>query len=395
MLTLLRIAAADLWHDRRLGLCTVVALAAVLAPLMVLAGLRAGVIGGLREVLLQDPNVRQVLSAANREVPVGKLAELARRPDVEFLVPRMRTLAASLVVEIPDGPQLRIELIPTATGDPLLPGGAPVATDAIVLSATAAARLGATVGSRLNGRLVRLTEDHGRQLVVLPLQVEAVAPPRAFAREAAFVTLAMAEFVEDYQDGLVVAPALGAALPQTARGSYAGFRLYARRLEQVPALDAALRTDGLEIVSRAGDVAGLLALDTNLRLLLRLVAGIGGVGYLVSLGAGLWAGVERRRPSFALLRFLGMRGRLLAMLPLVQALLLGSFGTALALAVSALAAGTLNHAFAGTLGLDRPLCRLTWAVCAAGTSLTLAGAAVAAVAAGFRIGRVEPWESLR
>jgi putative ABC transport system permease protein len=395
MLTLIRIAAADLWYDRRLGLCTVVALAAVLAPLLVLAGLRAGVIGGLREVLLQDPNARQVLSAANREVAVTKLADLARRPDVEFLVPRTRTLAASLLVELPNGRQLRIELIPTATGDPLLPGGAPTAADAIVLSAAAAARLGATAGTRLSGRLVKLTEDHGRQLVMLPLRVEAVAPPQAFAREAAFVTLALAEFVEDYQDGRALAPAPGAELPQTSRGSYAGFRLYARRLEQVPALDAALRADGFEIVSRAGDVAGLLALDANLGLLFRLVAGIGGVGYLISLGAGLWAGVERRRPSFALLRFLGMRGRLLAVLPLVQALVLGSIGVTLALAMSALAASTLNHAFAGTLGLDRPLCRLTWTVCSAGALLTLAGAAVAAAAAGLRIGQVEPWESLR
>lgn len=395
MLTLLRIAAADLWHDRRLGLCTVVALAAVLAPLLVLAGLRAGVIGGLREVLLQDPNARQVLSAANREISAAMLAELARRPDVEFLVPRTRTLAASLLVEMPNGRQLRVELIPTAPGDPLLPGGVPPKVDAVVLSAAAAARLGATAGARLSGRVVRLTQDGGRQVIVLPLRVEALAPVRAFSREAAFTTLPLATFVEDYQDGRVGAPTPGADLPHAARTSYAGFRLYARRLEQVPALDAALRADGLDVVSRAGDVAGLLTLDANLGLLLWLVAGLGGIGYLISLGAGLWAGVERRRPSLAILRFLGMRRRMLALVPLVQALALASVGSALALTVSVGAAGTLNHAFAGTLGLDRPLCRLTWSVCAAGTVLTMIGAAVAALAAGMQIARVEPWESLR
>jgi len=98
MLTLLRIAAADLWHDRRLGFCTIFGLASVLAPLLVLAGLRAGVIGGLREVLLQDPNVRQIVSAANREISAASLTDLARRPDVDFLVARTRTLAASLLV---------------------------------------------------------------------------------------------------------------------------------------------------------------------------------------------------------------------------------------------------------------------------------------------------------
>ena len=400
MLTLLRVAMADLRHDWRLGLCTVVALAAVLAPLLMLAGLRAGVIGGLRELLLQDPAVRQVMSAANREIAPATLAQLAERPDVGFLVPRTRTLAASLLLQAEDGQQLRVELIPSAPSDPLLTDGAPAAPDALVLSAGAAARLGATAGTTLSGRLARLTQDGGRQIVALKLRVQSVAPPHAFAREGAFVTLALADFVEDYQDGRVGPPPQdfprgSAALPRAERASYAGFRLYARRLEQVPALDAALRAQGLDVVSRAGEVASLLALDANLGLLLWLVAGLGGIGYLVSLGAGLWAGVERRRPSLAVLRFLGMRGRTLALLPMVQALTLGAIGACLALAVAGLAAGTLNRAFAGTLGIDRPLCRITWAVCLAGTALTLAGAAFAALAAGLRIGRVEPWESMR
>ena len=396
MLTLLRVAMADLRHDWRLGLCTVVALAAVLAPLLLLAGLRAGVIGGLRELLLQDPAVRQVMSAANREITPATLARLAQRPDVGFLVPRTRTLAASLLLQAEDGQQLRVELIPSAPNDPLLTDGAPAAPEALVLSAGAAARLGATAGTTLSGRLARLTQDGGREVVVLKLRVQSVAPPRAFAREGAFVTLALAGYVEDYQDGRVGPPPQGSAdFPRAERASYAGFRLYARRLEQVPALDAALRAQGFDVVSRAGEVAGLLALDANLGLLLWLVAGLGGIGYLVSLAGGLWAGVEGRRPSLAVLRFLGMRGRTLALLPMVQALTLGAIGACLALAMAALTAGTLNRAFAGTLGIDRPLCQITWAVCLAGIAITLAGATVAALAAGLRIGRVEPWESMR
>jgi putative ABC transport system permease protein len=395
MLTLLRIAAADLWHDRRLGACTLIALAAVLAPLLVLAGLRGGVIGGLRELLLQDPNARQIVSAANREISLSALAALSGRPDVGFLVPRTRTLAASLLVETTDGRQARVELIPSGPGDPLLTDGAPASPASVVLSAAAAARLGATAGTMLTGRLTRLTQDSVRQRVVLALRVQGVAPPVAFAREAAFVALPLARYVEDYQDGRVGPSDPGAALPLAERASYAGFRLYAKRLEQVPALDAALRAQGFDIASRAGDVAGLLALDANLGLLLWLVAGLGGGGYLISLGAGLWAGVERRRPSLALLRFLGLPGRMLALLPMLQAVALAALGTSLALVMAAATAAALNRAFAGALGIDRPLCRITWPVCLAGGALTLAGAALAATAAGIRIGRVEPWESLR
>ena len=111
------------------------------APLVILAGLRAGVVQGLREVLLEDPRVREVATAANRSFDAGLLARLAARPDVAFLAPRTRTLSASLLVERPDAPGAgtRVELLPTAPGDPLLPAG-PSGADGIVLTASAAAR---------------------------------------------------------------------------------------------------------------------------------------------------------------------------------------------------------------------------------------------------------------
>ena len=120
--TAVRLAMADLLAERLLALCTTLALAAVLAPLVILAGLRAGVVQGLREVLLEDPRVREVATAANRSFDAGLLARLAARPDVAFLAPRTRTLSASLLVERPDAPGAgtRVELLPTAPGDPLL-----------------------------------------------------------------------------------------------------------------------------------------------------------------------------------------------------------------------------------------------------------------------------------
>jgi putative ABC transport system permease protein len=288
-----------------------------------------------------------------------------------------------------------VELIPSAAGDPLLPNGAPQADDAVVLSAAAAARLGSVPNDRLTGRLVRIRQPGGRQVVLLDLRVQAIAPARAFTREAAFVTLPLAAYVEAYQDGQADAVASAMALPQLDRANYAGFRLYARRLEDVPALDAELRSQGFAVVSRAGDVAGLLALDADLGLLFWIVAGLGGAGYLISLGAGLWAGVERRRGSLAVLRFLGMPGRTLALLPVIQSLLLAACGSALALAAASVAAGSLNSAFVGTPIFDRLPCRLTWGAAALAIALTQMGGAAAALAAGLRIARIEPWESLR
>ncbi len=389
-----RMAMADLQSEKLLALCSVLALAAVLAPLLILAGLRAGVVQGLREALLEDPHVREVTTAANRSFDAGLLARVAARPDVAFLAPRTRTLAASLLLERPNEPGRgsRIELIPTAPGDPLLPTG-PTATDGIVLTAPVAARLQAAPGDALIGRLARVLDGH-RDSVALALTVTAIALPAAFSRDAAFVTLPLAVLVEDFQDGRVGPPASIADLPPVQRADYAGFRLYARRLDEVPALDAALQAEGIDVVSRAGDVSGLLRVDRSLTLLFGLVASLGGAGFLVSLGAGLWANVERKRVPLAQLRFLGLRAGSMRVFPMVQAAALALAGAGVALAAALMASVVINRLFAGLLALDRPLCLITPALAAQAAGLTLAGSVLVAAAAGTRASRVEPWEGL-
>ncbi len=390
----IRLAMADLIAERLLAACTMLALAAVLAPLVILAGLRAGVIQGLRETLLEDPRVREVTTASNRSFDAALLARLAARPDVAFLAPRTRTLAASLLIEHPDaaGAGTRVELIPTAPGDPLLPE-APTGTDTIVLTASAAARLRVGAGDALVGRLARVL-DGRRESVVLALVVQAVAPPSAFGRDAAFVPLALAVLVEDFQDGRIGPPDTVAGLPAPDRTDYAGFRLYAKRLEAVPALDAALQAQGIEVVSRAADVSGLLRVDRNLGLLFGLVAGLGGLGFLVSLGAGLWANVERKRVPLAQLRFLGLRAGSLRLFRIAQAAVLAGLGVGAALAAALAASIVVNRVFAGTLALDRPLCLITPGLAAVTAAITISGAVLVAAAAGTRAGRVEPWEGL-
>lgn len=389
-----RLAWADLRAEPLLAFCTILSLAAVLAPLVVLGGLRAGVVEGLRDALLQDPRAREVSTAANRSFDAALLDRLRARPDVEFLAARTRTLAATLLLERPDTPGgTRVELIPTAAGDPLLQPGPALATDAVVLSPSAAVRLRAGAGEVLTARLGRIRDGH-QEMATFPLRVAAVAPRTAFARDGAFVSLPLAVFVEDFQDGRAQPRDTVAALPDAARADYAGFRLYARRIEDVPALDAALVADGIEVVSRAADVSGLLRVDRNLSVLFGLVAGLGGAGFLVSLGAGLWANVERKRVPLAQLRFLGLRARALRVFPMAQAGVLAAGGVTLALAAAYAAALVVNRLFAGMLALDRPLCLISPGLAAGAAGVTVAGALAAAAAAGTRAARVEPWEGI-
>jgi putative ABC transport system permease protein len=391
----LPLALADLWAERVLMLCTVLGLSAVLAPLVVLGGLRAGVIEGLRQSLLMDPHAREIVTAANRSFPAALLASLRARPDVMFVAPKIRTLATEVLMEAPDrrGEGARLELIPTAPGDPLLPV-TPERADEVVLSSAAAARLAVTAGDTLVARLARIANGQ-QEVAPLTLTVLAVAPPSAFSREGAFVSVPFALLAQDFHDGLASAPASLAALPDTRPEQYAGFRLYADRLENVPVLDDYLRAhEHIDVVSRAGDVVVLMRIDRNLAVLFVVVSGLGATGFLISLGAGLWANVERKRASLALLRFIGLGTNSLRLFPVIQAALLAIAGSLTALAGALTTAWIINVQFAGVLALDRTLCIISPALAGTAVGATLLGAVVVAGVAGTHAASVEAWEGV-
>lgn len=391
---MLRLALADLWHERVLFLCSALGCAAVLAPLIVLFGLRQGVVAGLRADLLEDPRAREIVSVVNRTLEPALFERLAADPRIAFVVPRTRALSATFVVENParPGQGVRMEVLPTAPGDPLLPGLAPGA-EGLVLSATAAERLGLGAGEAVLASVAR-SRGGAREVLTLPLRVAGVAPASAAVRDAAFASVPVLLLVEDFLDGRA-APEARPGGDEAARGrAFAGFRLHAARLEAVPALDREFRLAGIEVASRAGAVAGLLRLDRNLALLFLAIAGAGGAGYLVSLGVGLWAQVERKRRDLALLSLLGLKRRALLMLPLVQAAAVALAGAVMAFAIAAMVATVLNRAFAGTVTGERPVCLLTAGMGLAAAGVTLAGAVLAAVLAGLRAAAVPPAEGL-
>ena len=391
---MLRLALADLWHERVLFLCSALGCAAVLAPLIVLFGLRQGVVAGLRAELLDDPRAREVVSVVNRTLEPALFQRLSADPRIAFLVPRTRALSATIVIENParQGQGVRMELLPTAEGDPLLPGLA-AGADGLVLSATAAERLGLAAGDAVLASVAR-SRGAEREVLSLPLRVAGIAPPGAALRDAAFATVPVLLLVEDFLDGTAGADARPGSEAEVRARPFAGFRLHAARLENVPALDREFRLAGIEVASRAEAVAGLLRLDRNLALLFLAIAGAGGAGYLVSLGVGLWAQVERKRRDLALLSLLGLKRRALLALPLIQAAAVALAGAVMAFAIAAAVATVLNRAFAGTVTGDRPVCLLTAGMGLAAAGVTLGGALLAAVLAGLRAAAVPPAEGL-
>ena len=392
-LTVLRLAIADLFGEYILMLCTAIGLSAVLAPLVVLGGLRAGVIEELRRSLLQDPHAREIATASNRNFPAADLQTLRQNPGVAFVAPKIRSMAATFFVE-PAGHRERaifLELLPSGKGDPLIPV-APERPEQIVLSAAAAARLTVGPGDTLVGHLSQVAGG-AEKVRLVPLTVLDVAPPSAFPnRQAAFVTIPFAALAQAVHDGDIPAPESLSELPETIPEHFAGFRLYTNDLEGVPAMDAFLRrSEHIDLDSRAGDVAGLMRIDHDLGLLYFLIAGLGGAGFLVSLGAGLWANVERKRTSLALLRFIGLGTDSLRLFPMVQATLVSILGSAMALSGAVATAWLINTQFAGVLALQHPLCVISYEFAGFAAGVTCVGAVLVAAAAGTRAASVEAW----
>src|SRR5690606_30801679 len=118
-------------------------LIAVIAPLLLLFGLKNGIVSQLRHQLLDDPRTREVRITGNGNYDFSWLQRLAERPEVGFSIPLTRSLNTQADL-VRDGQHFvaGAEVIPSGIGDPLLSGVAvPRRDHQVVLSASAARRL--------------------------------------------------------------------------------------------------------------------------------------------------------------------------------------------------------------------------------------------------------------
>lgn len=92
------LAILDLRHEWILTLCMVLAIAAVLAPLLILLGLKYGTIETMRERLIEDPVNREIKPARTLQLTPNWFQVFSKREDVAFIVPTI--LRGSSIVRI-------------------------------------------------------------------------------------------------------------------------------------------------------------------------------------------------------------------------------------------------------------------------------------------------------
>ncbi|MDI3247759.1 MULTISPECIES: hypothetical protein [Pseudomonas] len=388
------LVASLAWQDYRndgwLSACSVLALVAVIAPLLVLFGLKFGLVSSLTERLETDPASREIIPLGGGRFSAAFIAQLGERSDVAFAVPRTRQIAATAQVGT-----LTLEMLPTAAGDPLLAGlPMPHGLDQIVLSHTAAEKLAARPGDWLETSFAR--QVAGRvEAQRTRLQVLAVLPLEAFAREGLFADLALLEAAEDYRDGRAV-PALGwagEAASVSEQRIYPAFRLYARSLSDVEPLRVYFAGQHLLVSTQAHTIAQVQSLSRNLSIVFWIIAGLALAGAFAAIFAGTLAAVARKHRELSVLRLLGFSTAALLLFVLLQALYSAGFAAVLSVGLYGLAEAALNKLFVQVPGeyASHLLARHYGLALVA----VLGVSAMAAACGGWRVARIQASEGIR
>ncbi|WP_226476809.1 ABC transporter permease [Pseudomonas sp. MWU16-30323] len=388
------LVASLAWQDYRndawLSVCSVLALVAVIAPLLVLFGLKYGLVSSLTERLENDPATREIIPLGGGRFSSEFVEQLRQRNDVAFALPRTRQIAATAQLGA-----VTVEMLPTADNDPLLAGmPMPKGLDQIVLSHTAAEKLGAKAGDWLEasfGRQVAGRVESQRTRV----QVLHVLPLEAFARDGLFAPLGLLEAAEDYRDGRAV-PAFGwdgDAVGVSEQRVYPAFRLYARRLVDVEPLRVYFAGQHLLVSTQAQTIAQVQSLSRNLSIVFWIIAGLALAGAFAAIFAGALASVARKRRELSVLRLLGFSTAGLLLFVVVQALYSAGFAAVFSGVLYGLAESGLNRLFVQVPGeyASHLLARHYGLALAA----VLGVSAVAAACGGWRVARIQASEGIR
>lgn len=393
----LRLASRDYTHEWQMSGCFVLALAAVLGPMLVLFGLKFGVVGGMLNQLIENPENREIRPITSGRFDMDWFGNMQRRMDVAFLVPRTRSIAATVELDsAQSGRIVRAELIPSAAGDPLLPRdlSVPDGLKEVVLSQGAAEKLKVKAGDRIDGSVSRHFEGR-KEREHVELTVVDVAPPGAFGRDGVFADVRLVESFENFLDGRAV-PELGwSGARQEDDRTYPGFRLYAKSIYDVANLKDDLTAQGIEVRTKAGDIDLVMRMDRNLSAIYWAIAIIGLFGFSLSLGASLWANVDRKRKELSVLRLVGFRTGDIVWFPVTQAFYTGILGWVLAIVIYFGAAYAINGMLVDQLPAGQEVCILLPQHYLLALALTVGAAVVAAALAGWRSARIEPSDGLR
>lgn len=392
------LAIKDYFNEWQISSCYVLALAAVLGPMLVLFALKYGVISGMFDQLTDDPRNRELRPIYSGRFDAVWMDELKNRSDVGFLVPKTRSLAASMHVKSENVSRIfSVELIPTSENDPLLANLVeyPNRYESVILSKSLAKKLAVKEGDVIDGSVQRLYKG-SKERKHLPLKVMAVAKNGAFSRDGAFASISLLEAFENFRDGQAV-PALDwpGSTPSQEEKYFTGFRLFSKTIEDVSELKKWLETQGVEVITQIDEIQSVQNMDRTLSIIYWVIALIGIIGFSISLGANLWANIERKRKELSIIRVIGFSTFQVISFPIIQSLLTVLFGWLLAIGVYQGVSMWINALMKSQLEAGTRVCLLLPQHYLISLVAAIVISIVVAVIAGIRLAFIEPADGMR
>ena len=180
-----------------------------------------------------------------------------------------------------------------------------------------------------------------------------------------------------------------------ARRGYAGFRLYARNLEDVEPLKNHFEQKGIAVSTQAERIHDVITLDRYMTIIFWLIAIVGIIGGTATLSASLYSSVERKRRDLSILRLLGLSKTALFRFPVYQGSVIAIGGVSTALLFFLLMAWVINSLFGAYLGKGESFCTLTSTHIFLVLSFTATVAIISSTIAAFKATRADPAEAMR
>ncbi|WP_347909736.1 FtsX-like permease family protein [Pseudomonas grandcourensis] len=392
------LALQDLWHDRKVSLCIAASLVAVIAPLLLLFGLKHGVVSQLQDELLRDPRNLEVKMLSNGNYDTAWIERLRQRPETGFALGQTRSLNTQADLLI--GMQRFVEgaeIIATEPGDPQL-NLAPLnpVGNQVILSASAAQRLQAKAGDSVQLRALRRLEGVNER-GEMTLTVLAVLDGARFGRAAGFVAPPLLLDLERFRDGYQVSGfGVDTGKPQgNLQPLYARARVYARDIDQVAPLERWLNEQHIETSSRLADIDNVKAINHVLGLIFGVIAAAALIGCVASMVGAFLANIDRKRKSLAVLRLLGFKRRAVGGFVILQALALSLAGYVGGLGFYAVGSHLFDYLLGSSRATGTFVCHITVWHGLAALLLTFLVAALVAMIGALRAINIQPAESLR
>lgn len=200
------LAIYDLRHEFILSTCLVIAISSVIAPLLILLGLKSGTIKSLRKRLVNDPSFRELRPTETREYPRSWFEKMKIDEDVGFIIPTILPASSTVYLIMPGKKdKVLMDIIPTGKGDPLLEASqirVPLGNEC-VLSFGAANKFGIKKGDTISLKVSRFRS--GRyEYATQKLRVIGILPEQYGTLERIYAPLDLLLDIEAFKEGRAV-----------------------------------------------------------------------------------------------------------------------------------------------------------------------------------------------